>query len=106
MFDAEVVNDRDPVILKLHNTWSILNIGGDPTEGKPDVTLAPPEDPTRASAFLNLRVADVQEAYEGWSPRGNRFLSPPVDRYAEIRCYIRDPDRHLIEVGQATGALE
>ncbi|MFF2702455.1 VOC family protein, partial [Streptomyces cyaneofuscatus] len=24
---------------------------------------------------------------------------------AEIRCYLRDPDGYLIEVGQATGML-
>ena len=35
-----------------------------------------------------------------------QFLTPPIDRGAEIRCYIRDPDGHLIEVGQATGVLE
>jgi quercetin dioxygenase-like cupin family protein len=28
-----------------------------------------------------------------------------VDREREIRCYLRDPDGHLIEVGQATGTL-
>jgi hypothetical protein len=26
-------------------------------------------------------------------------------RFREIRCYMRDPDGHLIEVGQTTGAL-
>lgn len=34
------------------------------------------------------------------------FLTPPIDRKAELRCYIRDPDDYLIEVGQATGMLE
>ncbi|NEE37340.1 VOC family protein, partial [Streptomyces sp. SID7982] len=33
-------------------------------------------------------------------------LTPPIDRKAEIRCYLRDPDGYLIEVGQATGLLE
>jgi hypothetical protein len=32
--------------------------------------------------------------------------NPPIDRGAEIRCYISDPDGHLIEVGQATGFLK
>jgi catechol 2,3-dioxygenase-like lactoylglutathione lyase family enzyme len=31
---------------------------------------------------------------------------PSIDRGAEIRCYMRDPDGHLIEVGQATGVLQ
>jgi len=34
------------------------------------------------------------------------FLTSPIDRRAELRCYMRDPDGYLIEVGQATGLLE
>jgi catechol 2,3-dioxygenase-like lactoylglutathione lyase family enzyme len=33
---------------------------------------------------------------------GAEFLTPPMDRGAEFRCYVRDPDGHLIEVGQTT----
>jgi len=33
------------------------------------------------------------------------FLTEPKDHGREIRAYIRDPDGHLIEVGQATGIL-
>jgi hypothetical protein len=33
-------------------------------------------------------------------------VTPPIDRGAEIRCYMRDPDGYLIEVGQATRLLE
>jgi hypothetical protein len=84
----------------------ILNVGGGPTDDKPEVTLEPPGDPSRTSTFLILRVADIQEVYEEWSVRGAEFLTPPVDRGAEIRCYIRDPDGHLIEGEQATGFLE
>jgi catechol 2,3-dioxygenase-like lactoylglutathione lyase family enzyme len=43
--------------------------------------------------------------YEDWSGKGAQFLTPPQDRGGEIRCYVRDPDGHLIEVGQTTGAL-
>jgi lactoylglutathione lyase len=105
VFGAKVVRERDPVILKFHNSWLILNVGGGPTDDKPNVTLEPPSDPSRTSAFLNLRVADIQQVYEEWSARGAEFLTPPIDRRAEIRCYIRDPDGHLIEVGQSTGIL-
>jgi len=31
-----------------------------------------------------------------------KFLTPPKQHETEIRCYIRDPDGHLIEVGQTT----
>jgi catechol 2,3-dioxygenase-like lactoylglutathione lyase family enzyme len=65
--------------------------------------LEPPSDPTRASAFLNLRVADLQAAYQEWSSRGAEFLTPPKVHSREIRCYMRDPDGHLIEIGQTTG---
>ena len=53
----------------------------------------------RSRAFY----ADIQAVYGEWSERGAEFLTPPQDRGAEIRCYIRDPDGHLIEVGQTKG---
>jgi catechol 2,3-dioxygenase-like lactoylglutathione lyase family enzyme len=59
----------------------------------------------RASAFLNIRVADVQAAYEDWRAKGATFLTPPKDHGREIRCYMRDPDGHLIEVGQTVLTL-
>ena len=51
---------------------------------------------------LNIRVADTQAVYKEWSAKGAEFLRPPVDRGVEIRCYMRDPNGHLIEVRQAT----
>ena len=69
VFGATVLLERDPVIMKIANSWLILNVGGGPTDDKPTVTLAPPQDP---------------------------------DHTSEIRAYIRDPDGHLIEVGQST----
>lgn len=96
---------EDPLIMKFANGWIIANVGGGPTEDKPEVTLEIPQDPNRVSAFLNIRVADIQQIYEDWSAKGAEFLTPPIDRGPEIRCYVRDPDGHIIEVGQATGAL-
>src|SRR6266436_1120048 len=55
-----------------------------------------------ANSWLNIRVADIQAVYEEWGARGAEFLTPPKEHATEIRCYIRDPDGHLIEVGQAT----
>ena len=101
VFGATVVLERDPVILKVANSWLILNVGGGPTDDKPTVTLAPPADPGRTSAFLNIRVADIAAAYAEWSAKGAEFLTEPKDHAHEIRAYIGDPDGHLIEVGQA-----
>ncbi len=40
------------------------------------------------------------------SAKGAEFLTEPKDHGREIRAYIRDPDGHLIEVGQASGILD
>ena len=86
----------------LANSFIIINGGGGPTDDKPTVTLQTPRDPDRASSFLNLRVKDIDAAYAAWSARGARFLTPPKQHPYETRCYIRDPDGYLIEVGQTT----
>lgn len=99
---GEVVMEGEPTILQVANSWVIINVGGGPTEDKPEVVLDVPDDPNRVSAFLNIRVADIQARYEEWGAKGAEFLTPPQDRGAEIRCYMRDPDGHLIEVGQST----
>jgi catechol 2,3-dioxygenase-like lactoylglutathione lyase family enzyme len=105
LFGGTVVLERDPVIIKVANTWLILNEGGGPTDDKPTVTLATPPNPNQASGFLNVRVADIHQIYREWSARGVEFLTEPKDHGREIRAYVRDPDGHLIEVGQATGVL-
>jgi lactoylglutathione lyase len=102
VFGATVLVERDPVIMRLANTWLILNVGGGPTDDKPTVTLTTPPDPDRTSAFLNIRVADIAAAYAEWSAKGAQFLTEPKQHAREIRAYIRDPDGHLIEVGQTT----
>jgi catechol 2,3-dioxygenase-like lactoylglutathione lyase family enzyme len=86
------------------NSWLILNAGGGPTDDKPTVTLTTPPDPDRTSAFLNVRVADIDKVYKEWSAKGAEFLTEPKDHGREIRAYVRDPDGHLIEVGQTTGS--
>jgi catechol 2,3-dioxygenase-like lactoylglutathione lyase family enzyme len=55
-----------------------------------------------SSGFLNLRVRDIAQAFRDWWARGATFLTEPKDHGYEIRAYIRDPDGHLIEVGQTT----
>jgi len=102
---GETVMEGEPSIVALANGWIIINVGGGPTDDKPTVTLQTPPEPDRVSSFLNIRVADIHAIYRDWSARGAEFLTPPQDHGREIRCYLRDPDQHLIEVGQATGVL-
>ena len=97
---GEAVLKGELSIVALANGWITISVGGGPTDDKPTVTLEPPSNPDRASSFLNIRVADIRTVYAEWSARGAKFLTPPIDRGGEIRCYMRDPDGHLIEVGQ------
>jgi catechol 2,3-dioxygenase-like lactoylglutathione lyase family enzyme len=99
---GEVLLAGTPTIIALANSWIVINVGGPPTADKPTVTLEPPRDPDRVSSFLNIRVADINAVYEQWRAAGAEFLTPPADRGVELRCYMRDPDGHLIEVGQTT----
>ena len=99
---GEVLLAGEPTIIALANSWIVINVGGPPTDDKPTVTLEPPHDPDHVSSFLNIRVADINAVCEQWRARGAEFLTPPTDRGVELRCYMRDPDGHLIEVGQTT----
>jgi len=90
-----------PGYIQIANTWLIVNVGGGPTPDKPSVTLRVPPDPNAISSFMNIRVADIQACYELWRKRGAEFITEPKDKYGETRCYIRDPDGYIIEVGQS-----
>ncbi len=99
---ATVQREGEPTFLRLANIWITINGGGEGTDDKPDVIAAPPRDPNQLSNFLNLRVADIRRCYEVWSSRGAKFITEPKIHATEMRCYIRDPDGYLIEVGQTT----
>jgi predicted enzyme related to lactoylglutathione lyase len=104
VFDGEIVSMGDgnaPPYIKIANTWLIINVGGGPTPDKPSVTLSVPPDPDKLSSFMNIRVADIQACYKLWKSRGAEFITEPKDKYGETRCYIRDPDGYIIEVGQS-----
>jgi putative intracellular protease/amidase/catechol 2,3-dioxygenase-like lactoylglutathione lyase family enzyme len=104
VFGARILSRGDgnaPGYVQIANTWLILNVGGGPTPDKPSVTLSVP-DPNHINSFMNIRVADIQACYELWTNRGAEFITKPMEKYGEIRCYIRDPDGYLIEVGQST----
>jgi putative intracellular protease/amidase/catechol 2,3-dioxygenase-like lactoylglutathione lyase family enzyme len=104
VFGARILTLGDgnaPAYLLLANIWMILNVGGGPTPDKPTVTLSVP-DPNHINSFMNFRVADIQACYKSWKSRGAEFITEPIPKYGEIRCYIRDPDGYIIEVGQST----
>jgi predicted enzyme related to lactoylglutathione lyase len=103
---GKVIRDGEPTIIQIANSWLILNVGGGPTDDKPTVTLHTPQNPNEVSSFMNIRVADILTSYESWQKKGAKFLTEPKDHGFEIRCYMRDPDGYVIEVGQTTGGLK
>ena len=90
-----------PGYIQIANTWLIVNVGGGPTPDKPSITLSAPANPNAVSSFMNIRVADIRACFETWRKRGADFITEPKDKYGETRCYIRDPDGYIIEVGQS-----
>ena len=102
LLGAEVINEYGGTscVLKFQGAWLLLVTGGGPTEDKPDVTFEPPADTKRVSHSMTIRVPDCQEAYETLKSRGVKFLTPPKDWGAEIRCFFRDPDGHLLEISE------
>ncbi|GAA3559775.1 VOC family protein [Kribbella ginsengisoli] len=105
VFGGRVVLAENPAVVQVANTWIIMNPGGGPTPDKPGVTLSAPEAGDPVSAFLNVRVADIAAFYADARAKGAQFLTEPLDRGSEVRCYLRDPDGYLIEIGQTTGLL-
>ena len=106
LLGGQVLLEGAPVIMKVANTWLTLVTAGGPTDDKPGVSLRTPADPGRTSGFINVRVADIAKICEEWSAKSAEFLTEPKDHGGEIRAYVRDPDGHLIEVGQVTGLLD
>jgi predicted enzyme related to lactoylglutathione lyase len=105
VFDGRIlsIGDKvreDPAYVQVANTWLIINVGGGPTPDKPTVSLSTP-NPNAMTGFMNIRVADIQGCYELWKSRGAEFITPPIPKQGETRCYVRDPDGYIIEVGQS-----
>jgi len=99
---ATVLREGEPTFLRLGNIWLTINGGGGPTDDKPGVVASLPRDPNVLSLFLNLRVVDIRGCHNLWRSRGAKFITEPKVHATELRCYMRDPDGYLIEVGQTT----
>jgi hypothetical protein len=54
--------------------------------GKAGISVVDYQPGDTTSIFLNLRVAEIQTCYEERKARRAEFVTPPIDRAAEIRC--------------------
>ena len=88
-------------VFNFQGNWLLLVIGGEPTNDKPDISFSAPSNPNTVSHSMTIRVPDCKIAYNVPKSRGAEFLTPPVDWGAEIRCFFRNPDGHLLEISQA-----
>jgi len=91
-------------VFEIAGAWLLIVTGGEPTPDKPTVSFTGPSDADRVDHEIIFRVDDCRGAYEELIGRGATFLAPPLDRGGEIRCFLRDPDGHLIELSQLTRA--
>lgn len=91
-------------VFQLAGSWLLLVTGGGPTADKPTVTFAPPDDPDRVSSEMIFRVGDCRAVHDVLQARGAVFLTPPIDRGYEVRCFFRDPDGHLLELSEVPAA--
>jgi predicted enzyme related to lactoylglutathione lyase len=106
VFGGKIIRSGEPTIIQIANSWLDLNVGGGPTDDKPTITLNTPQNLNEASNFMIIRVPDIWTSYNKWQSRGAKFITEPKDHGLEIRCYMRDPDGYIIEVGQTTGGLK
>jgi len=59
---ARVLREGEPTLLRLKNIWMTINVGGGPTEDKPEVIASPPKDLNRLISDRYLQRCCTQEA--------------------------------------------
>lgn len=91
----------DSTVFSFLGNWFLLVTKGGPTEDKPEISFEPPLNPKAVNHSFTIRVKDCQKSYEVLKSRGAKFITPPYDWGAEIRCFFTDPDGHLFEISQA-----
>ena len=93
----------DSLVLEFLGNWILLVTSGGRTEDKPDTHFLPLEDKNSVSHAYTIRVKDCMKSYNILKSRGAQFITPPLERGAEIRCFFRDPDGHLFEISEYKG---
>ena len=90
----------DSMVLEFLGNWILLVTPGGPTEDKPETHFIPPPDINLVSHSYTIRVKDCRRSYKILKERGANFITPPLDKGAETRCFFRDPDGHLFEISE------
>ncbi len=88
------------LVLEFLGNWILLVTPGGETEDKPGTRFIPPADKSAISQSFTIRVKNCRKSYEILKNRGAIFITPPLDRGAETRCFFYDPDGHLFEISE------
>ena len=84
---GKVIRSGEPTIIQIADSWLVLNVGGGPTDDKPNITLHTPQNQNEANNFMNIRVADIWTSYN--ECRGAEFITADEDDF-QICQTIRD----------------
>lgn len=90
----------DSLVLEFLGNWILLVTPGGPTDDKPEILFETPTDKNSVSHSYTIRVKDCSKSYEILKQRGAQFITPPMTRGAETRCFFKDPDGHLFEISE------
>lgn len=90
----------DSLVLEFLGNWILLVTPGGPTEDKPETRFKVSEDKNSVSHSFTIRVKDCMASYRLLLERGAEFITAPLTRGFETRCFFRDPDSHLFEISE------
>jgi catechol 2,3-dioxygenase-like lactoylglutathione lyase family enzyme len=90
----------DSLVLEFLGNWILLVTPGGPTDDKPDTHFRVPADKKTVSHSFTIRVKDCAGSYQLLKQKGAVFITPPITRGAETRCFFHDPDGHLFEISE------
>lgn len=90
----------DSLVLEFLGNWILLVTPGGPTDDKPDTHFRIPADINTVSHSFTIRVKDCASSYQLLNQKGVVFITPPMTRGAETRCFFHDPDGHLFEISE------
>ena len=76
-------------MIKLSNSWVIMNPGGGPTPDKPDIPVIDYEAGNTVSSFINLRVADIARAMSSGARMGPSSSRADRSRRRDPLLYAR-----------------
>jgi catechol 2,3-dioxygenase-like lactoylglutathione lyase family enzyme len=100
--EVEAIYD-DPPYATLTAAGARLSLAeqGHPAEDRPGVTMAPPDDASKANVVIVLEVSDARAVHAVLDSRGARFLAEPYNPpWGGSRFFCVDPDGYLVEIEQ------